>query len=406
MMRFVKYYFSFYTGIKKDNWLLFASILLSAISSSTIVFIPLYLLNNMQLDGMAVGLMISSIGLGSALGGYAGGYFSDKYTPKLVSITSLLASSILLFSFSLLSNLHLIAGILFLFGGVNTAFLPASRLLLMADTNVPGEMQHLSGIRYMLVNLGFGAGVYFGGLLSAMKYIFPADAFLLLVACFIVFLLRSSQQAASSKKGNNVTVKLNRAIFSQIVFVGIVLFLVSLAFAQIRAPYALYTRDVMQLSTQQFSHLFLLNAFLIILLQVPLSKLLSAYKDKFILAMGSLLIGLGLIILIFSRTYFAALISACLWTLGEILFFSNMQSYMYEHMPEGYKGKSMGIYQLLYSSANVLGPSLGMLIYRIDTGYSLWALCFVGCALAAMIIYSRQFSMISFQKNQSLSTAE
>ena len=138
MMRFVKYYFSFYTGIKKDNWLLFASILLSAISSSTIVFIPLYLLNNMQLDGMAVGLMISSIGLGSALGGYAGGYFSDKYTPKLVSITSLLASSILLFSFSLLSNLHLIAGILFLFGGVNTAFLPASRLLLMADTNVPG----------------------------------------------------------------------------------------------------------------------------------------------------------------------------------------------------------------------------------------------------------------------------
>lgn len=387
MIRFINYYASFYIGIKKENWLLFVAIFLSAISSSTIVFMPLYLLNNLHLNSIVVGLLISGIGLGSAIGGYTGGYFSDKYPPVLVCLISLLLSSILLLSFSLITNIYLILITLFLFGGANIAFLPASRLLLMADIKDSGEMQHLSGMRYMLVNLGFGIGVYFGGFLSNITYVFPVNALLLLAASFIVFFKKYESLSTFQKVSHN-KVKLHRAILSQIAFVSGALLLVSLVFAQIRAPYALYLQDVSGLSTHQFSHLFLLNALLIILLQVPLSKLLASYQDKLILAVGALLIGLGLMLLIVTHNYFIALVSAGMWTLGEILFFSNMQSYMYEHMPEGYKGKSMGIYQLLYSTANVLGPSLGMLIYEVNTGRLLWTLCFVTCAIASIMIGS------------------
>ncbi len=393
MIRLIKYYSSFYTGIKKNNWLIFLSIFLSAISSSTIVFIPLYLFNNLHLNSITVGLIISFIGLGSAIGGYIGGYFSDKYPPKLVSLISLFLSSIFLLLFCLCTNIASIFIILFLFGAANTAFLPASRLLIMCHAIDFTDMQHLSGIRYMLVNLGFGVGVYFGGIIMAINYIFAIYAILLLCSFLIISL--SKKDTDKSKKTDKTLAKINRTILKQIAFICIVLMLVSLVFAQIRAPYALYLQSITKLSKQQFSNLFLLNSIVIILLQVPFSKILSKYSEKLILALGALLIGIGMLILIVTHTYIIAAISALMWTLGEILFFSTMQTYMYERMPEGYKGKSMGIYQLIYSTSNIIGPSLGMFIYQVNSGSLLWALCFISCALASTMIFSKKFDMKS-----------
>jgi predicted MFS family arabinose efflux permease len=155
----------------------------------------------------------------------------------------------------------------------------------------------------------------------------------------------------------------------------LVLFFVSFIFAQLRITYPLYLKSEYHLSTQLFSYLFLLNTIFIVAFQVSIVDYASKFNQFVITGIGSCLVGIGMLILIFGHSYSLAIISCLIWTMGEILAFPIIQMLLYHQAKEHNKATHMGMYQAIYSCANVVGPVLGSVIYKFHNGLGVWIVC-------------------------------
>ncbi len=152
-------------------------------------------------------------------------------------------------------------------------------------------------------------------------------------------------------------------------------FISTLIYNQIFTTYPIYLHYRYHLNAQQYSYLFLINCILIVLLQIPVLNALKRFDQYLIAGVGIFMLGGGLIILPFATSYGVAIFSCVVWTLGEILFFAMVQALFYECASEGYKGKAMGIYQMLWGLANMTGPVIGTWVYQFYNGDLLWYAC-------------------------------
>jgi MFS family permease len=170
-------------------------------------------------------------------------------------------------------------------------------------------------------------------------------------------------------------------------------FVITALYSQLKTSFPFYLHHYYHFNVQLFSYLYLINTLLIALFQIPVLSSLKNINKNLIVGVGGLLVGLGLFILPFDNTYTLAVISCVLWTFGEILFFSVVQVLMYEQAPQHAKGKAMGVYQMLWAFASMVGPAAGSWLYEFDNGKLVWYLCgFLGllCLLAFIWVYNRQ----------------
>jgi MFS family permease len=129
------------------------------------------------------------------------------------------------------------------------------------------------------------------------------------------------------------------------------------------------------LSSQLFSYLFLINTIFIVLFQVWIVDVASKFNQFITAGIGALLVGFGMLMLIFGSSYPVAVISCFLWTIGEILFFPIVQMLLYDRASESTKAVHTGLYQAVFSFANVIGPMLGSWMYQFQHGALVWISC-------------------------------
>jgi MFS family permease len=109
--------------------------------------------------------------------------------------------------------------------------------------------------------------------------------------------------------------------------------------------------------------------------RIALQRGTGRFNQILVAAVGGLCIGIGLFSLVLGNSYWLAMCSSGLWTIGEMLAFPVLQVVLYNWAGETSKGKHMGFYQTIYAFANIAGPILGSWTFKLANGDVLWCLC-------------------------------
>lgn len=381
MKNLLSSYFKHYAGFSQETWILLTTIFINTLGGVITVFLSLYLINDLHFNVMQVGAIITCIGIGGIIGSYISGILCDKRSELNICIISLLINATALFLLIFPTQLIFLILIAFTLGLSNASFAPANRVLLMKYV-APKDQYRINSFRYMIINLGFGIGVLACGFLATISYhlVFFFNAFATFLAASVLF-FHSFSSRAKNKQGKLKHSKVdeisqNQVFKANIYWLYLALLFATLIFSQLRATYPIYLDMSYHLSPSLFSYLFLINTACIVIFQVPL---LAFLKKKLNILMitgsGVFFIGFGMFLLPFGDSYYYAICSCLVWTLGELLFFSTIQVLIFEKASQHAKGKAMGVYQMITAFGNMSGPALGSWLYHFMNSTVLWYCC-------------------------------
>jgi MFS family permease len=139
------------------------------------------------------------------------------------------------------------------------------------------------------------------------------------------------------------------------------------------------------LSPAVFGRIAAINGVLIVLLQMPVTRLLKRYPEGRVLAGASLVIGAGFGMLAFGQSVTMYVLCIVVMTLGEIGNTPTAQAVAARLAPEHLRGRYQGVYQLSWTVSQVVAPLAGGAVISAYGGAPLWIGCFAVAAAAAPV---------------------
>jgi predicted MFS family arabinose efflux permease len=162
---------------------------------------------------------------------------------------------------------------------------------------------------------------------------------------------------------------------------------VGLLLIQILGTFPLYLRTVYGLDEAWLGRLIAINTALIVLVEMPLIHHLRGVRPERVLAVGTLLLGLGFALMPFGRGIAYAAATVVVWSVGEILALPTLLALVSSRAGAGTQGEALGRMSLAFSAATALGPLLGMGLYAWAGGDSVWYACgLLGVVLCAAFV--------------------
>ena len=387
-----KFYLQSFYGLNKCCWQSIFFTFIESALSGVIFFLSLYFVNVLHFNILMAGMIMSSYGLGTALGGLVGGKLSDFFSTYNISIISLFIEAVAFFLLANLTSPSWLMLTMFLLGFSAYGFITSNNIgALRKCDEQEGLKLKLIALSNTAANLGIGISAAFIGFLGYkhFNYIFTISSlFLFFLGIRILFIKHDwcSAEARLASKNNSSTHFHNKN--SPVVFMTLIcLFFVGLIVVQRSTTYSIYLHNTFNtLGTTGIGLLFALNPALIVLFQNPIVNFFQSYNKILIVGIGVLLMGVGMGMLTISSLIFFAILSCVVYTIGEMLFFSVAQLLVYQCSPEGKKGSSFGLFKMIYALSVTVGPSIGGLIYHYFGGHMIWyfssligVACFILC---------------------------
>ncbi|HEM49391.1 MAG TPA: MFS transporter, partial [Caldithrix sp.] len=135
---------------------------------------------------------------------------------------------------------------------------------------------------------------------------------------------------------------------------------------------------------------------MIVSMELPLIHTLERKSTLKIMAVGTVLFAAGFGILPLSTTYWFAVITVIIWTLGEMLIFPLVAGLIANRASDDNRGQYMGLFSFTFSLAFVFGPVLGSWIYDNIGPHQLW----IGSGVLGILITIGLLILEKFQSKQ------
>lgn len=378
-------YFQHYKGFSSNAWGIFLIFFLYALCWPALTFLPLYLYTSLHYSLVQTGSSASVYGVGFVLTSFVGSWLCDRFSAYYVTLAGNLLFILFLFLLFVIHGPYLLVlALLALLGMSNAIFLPSARIFLMRSVPEQDQMR-ANSVRYMIFNLGTALAF---GLVSFIiqghygrVFIVGAVCSGMMALCLIACCKADHCPSSNLKKATKACPDRSYLLILLCFFLGM------LVFAQTNSTYTLFLTKTYHLSIQQVGSLFLINALIIVLLQMSLTQYAKSFRPVHVMNVGAILMGGGFLLLIFGHSYWLAVISLIILTFGEMLFVPTSQTIAYQAAPENNRGYYMGIYQAIYASTFIFAPLLGTIALNLSAqGYVLWIACMILCLLPGLIL--------------------
>ncbi|HEX2896677.1 MAG TPA: MFS transporter, partial [candidate division Zixibacteria bacterium] len=246
---------------------------------------------------------------------------------------------------------------------VGAIFQPVANAMV---SDILPESKRLDGfaITRSASNLGWAVGPAMGGFLAHQSYalLFLIAAIVTTMASIVfqIFLKSVPFERASNKfrLADLVAVK-DDPIFATHIALTFILFLVV---AQLIAPFSLYAVQIVGISEVQLGFLFGLNGLLVVVAQVPVTRLLNKTRLTTQLILGSIIYAIGYTLTGMVSTFVLFAFTMSIVTLGEITMSPPSLTLTSRMSPRGRTGRYMGIYGFVTAAGWSFGPLYGGLI--------------------------------------------
>ncbi|HVA65888.1 MAG TPA: MFS transporter [Elusimicrobiota bacterium] len=386
-------------------WLiLLCRVLMSAGYSLAFPYFAVYLSRERSVSLELIGAAMAASLLVSALAQILGGRAADKLGRRPVMLGGVLARAAFILalafavragsSFVLLMALHFA-------GSFAAGFFDSSSDAWVSDWFPESErLQAFSWLRTG-GNLGWALGPALGGLfMSGAGYaaLFFWTAAVYAVCFVLLWTMLQESHASGVAAVPDARTGMTQAIGdSKLWILGAGTVLIGVVMSQLITPLSLYAVDFLRLSALQLGLLFSLNGAIVVLFQIPLSRLGRDVKLSVFLCGGCLLYALGYASLsVLARPDLIALAIAVV-TFGEISASPALNAVAANLASEETRGTYLGALRFFRQIGWALGPWLGGL------GLARWGGAFpcpywlmVGvCAVAATAVFARLRSRLS-----------
>ncbi|MGW3360501.1 MDR family MFS transporter [Streptomyces bungoensis] len=364
------------SGLPREFWWLWTSTLVNRLGAFVATFMALYLTLDRGYSASYAGLVASLHGLGGVVSSLGGGVMADRLGRRP---TMLVAQSATAASVALLGFVHdpvAIAGVAFLVGLSANASRPAVQAM-MADIVRPEDRVRAFSLNYWAINLGFAVSSMAAGFIAEFSYLagFLIEAAMTAVCALVVFLKVPESRPVRGERDQGDGVGLGTVLRDgrYMAVVGLS-FLVALVFQQgsVGLPVAMGRAGF---SPADYGLAVAVNGFLIVVLQIPVTRFIEHRDPRTLLVVSSVLAGYGFGLTAFAGSVGVFALTVCVWTLAEIVNAPTQTGLVVRLSPVHGRGRYQGVYSLSWSLAALVAPLIsGAVIDRFGARW-LWATC-------------------------------
>ncbi|MFJ4624982.1 MDR family MFS transporter [Streptomyces sp. NPDC088847] len=376
------------SGLPREFWWLWTSTLVNRLGAFVSTFMALYLTLDRGYSATYAGLVASLYGLGGVASSIGAGVLTDRIgrRPTLLIAQSATAASVALLGF--VHDPVSISAVACLVGAASNASRPAVQAM-MADIVRPEDRVRAFSLNYWAINLGFAVSSMAAGFIAEVSYRagFLLEAGMTAVCAVVVFLRLPESRptvAADAGKGAPDAVRLGTVLrdgrFMSVVGLS---FLVAVVFQQgsVGLPVAMGEAGF---TPADYGTAIAINGFLIVVLQIPVTRLIEHRDAKRLLVVSSILAGYGFGLTAFAGSVGVFALTVCVWTLGEMINAPTQTGLVVRLSPVQGRGRYQGMYTLSWAVAALVAPLMsGAVIDHLGAAW-LWAMCAAVGTVAAV----------------------
>jgi MFS family permease len=384
-------------GLPRQYWWLWTSTLINRLGGFVVTFLALYLTVERGYSASYAGLVAALFGLGGAGGAVLGGVLADRLGRRTTLLAAQLGAALTTAVLGLVTQPLAIAAVATLLGLTSNASRPALQAMI-ADLVPAMDRVRAFSLNYWAINIGFGVSAAAAGFIASAGYLwlFLGDAFTTVLCALVVFAKATetlgdvtsatpagtaTATAATALAPAPRAIRLADVLRDQrfMAVVGLT-FLLGSVMQQGNSTLAV-DMGAHGLSARQFGLVAAINGVVIVVLQIPLTRMLRSQPAAGLLAAGSLLLSWGFGLTAFAGTVGLYSLTVVVWTLGEIVHAPASMSVVADLAPATARGRYQGMYTLAWSAASFAGPLSGGLVFDQLGRGAVWA----GCALVGTV---------------------
>ena len=385
-----------YTGLSKSTWWLALVMLINRSGTMVVPFMTMYMT---QYIGVGIGkaaFVMSIFGGGAIIGALIGGKITDKVGYYYVQLCTLLGGGILFIVLGLMKSYVAICVASFFLSMVNEAFRPANAVAIVHYSSPENRTRSYS-LNRLAVNLGWAAGGTLGGIIAAHNYklLFWVDGFTNMFAAVLLYFVLDPSKNTASRQQKPANKDASMSVYKDhgYLFFIILQIIFATCFFQMFTILPVYYKTQLNLSETFIGVNMAMNGLIIGLVEmVIVFKLEGRRPYLHYITFGVLLVGLSYVLL--NTSFLAgaslALLAMLVVTIGEIFSMPFMNSYWIKRTTDENRGQYAALFTVAWSSAQIIGPSLGGQVVE-QWGYpTLWWITGGTCLLLSIIYFMMQ----------------
>ncbi|OPB87608.1 MFS transporter [Elizabethkingia ursingii] len=370
--------------------------LINRSGSMVLPFLGVYMTDQLEFSIKESGIVLSFYGVGSVIGSWLGGYFTDKFGEYRVQSTSLFLSAPLFLLIPIFTSVEGMALIILLQSIISETFRPANSVAITKYAR-PENLTRAFSLNRMAINLGFSIGPALGGILSSFSYelLFITNAVgAIMAGIFYVRFFRKRhkiyQKRNKEKKITNEAIQKELSPYKDFPFLVYCLLcaIFSVCFFQFFNTIPIFYKEVGHLDQKSIGYILGYSGFIIVVLEM----LVVNFADKYLtiaktLLYGILMCSVAYAMLAINHHISLILLSISILSVGEILVLPFMSTITALRSGKTNQGAYMGLNGMTFSISFIITPLLGTSVAS-DLGFNtLWIGSGVVLALAAIGMY-------------------
>ena len=361
--------------------------------------VPFMTMYMTQYIGVGIGkaaFVMSVFGAGAIVGALAGGSITDKMGYYYVQLFTLLGGGILFIVLGMMKSYTAICITSFFLSMVNEAFRPANAVAIVHYSSAANRTRSYS-LNRLAVNLGWAAGGTLGGIIAAHNYklLFWVDGITNMFAAVLLYFVLSPSKNIASQQKKAVKKDPEKSVYKDhgYLFFIVLQIIFATCFFQMFTILPVYYKTQWHLSETFIGINMAMNGLIIGLVEmVIVFKLEGRRPYLHYIAFGVLLVGLSFVLLntSFLTSAYIALFSMFIITIGEIFAMPFMNSFWIKRTTDENRGQYAALFTVAWSSAQIIGPSIGGQVVE-SMGYSvLWWITGGTCLILSIAYFLMQ----------------
>lgn len=383
------FYFSSFTGFRKEVWLLAAITLVNRAGSMVIPFLSLYLTKDQLLEPAQVGWIMSCFGGGSVLGSWLGGKLTDRIGFYKVMVGTLFASGLGFIGLQWVHGFFPMCVAIFFLTTLVDGFRPGMFVAVRHYATPENRTRAVTLIR-LAINLGFSMGPAVGGLIiSYWSYaeLFWVDGLSCLGAVFLMLVALKPVSYQEEQDKNPTQIERRPSSDAPFLMAMLASLFLAIPFLQYFSTMPLYYREVHNLDEFTIGLVLGFNGLLIFLLEMPLIRGCEdrKYSTFAVLRFSALLISASFLVLLPFQHVALVWVGMTLLTVGEMLNFPFMNRFVYDRADKGQPGAYMAAFTITWSIAHIFGHTAGLNMIQFLGYETTWMIC-AGMVVVAVVL--------------------
>jgi MFS family permease len=381
--------------LPREVWLLQLGGVMNSFGNGLVLpFLVIYL-HDVRGFGLGVsGLVVAVSATAQLTAGLVAGPLVDRLGPRRVLGAGLVLQGVGFGLFPLVRSPWQAFVLIAVEGAGSAGFWP-SQSTLIARLTPPPRRHAAYAQQRMTMNLGIGLGGLAGGLIASVAH--PSSFTLLFLIDAVTFLayvgvLAFVHDPGVAEEERSETPASYRAVLRDRLFVR----LWALNFLFVAAGYSLFNlvppfaRDHAHLTEKQIGVVFFVNTGLIVLVQLPISRMIEGHRRLRALALMPLLwivswvlVDAGGYWLTGTAAFLVITVALGIFGVGECFHGPAHQALVAEIAPDHLRGHYFAVHSLSWGLAGTIGPAVGGFLLA-SAPFALWPAAAVVCLIAAL----------------------